>query len=75
MYFTILVYLLRTIQPTLTDYLEYRGDIFELFERTNQLTGPKTDREQEVKDKHIEWYDVDYLKRTSWNYSSFKIYI
>ncbi len=41
-------------QPTLTDYLEYRGDIFELFERTNQLTGPKTDREQEVKDKHIE---------------------
>ncbi len=42
------------IQPTLTDYLEYRGDIFELFERTNQLTGPKTDREQEVKDKHIE---------------------
>lgn len=51
------------IQPTLTDYLEYRGDIFELFERTNQLTGPKTDREQEVKDKHIEWYDVDYLKK------------
>lgn len=50
------------IQPTLTDYLEYRGDIFELFERTNQLTGPKTDREQAVKDKHIEWYDVDYLK-------------
>lgn len=50
-------------QPTLTDYLEYRGDIFELFERTNQLTGPKTDREQEVKDKHIEWYDVDYLKK------------
>ena len=49
-------------QPTLTDYLEYRGDIFELFERTNQLTGPKTDREQAVKDKHIEWYDVDYLK-------------
>ena len=42
------------IQPTLTDYLEYRGDIFELFERTNQLTGPKTDREQAVKDKHIE---------------------
>lgn len=41
-------------QPTLTDYLEYRGDIFELFERTNQLTGPKTDREQAVKDKHIE---------------------
>lgn len=50
------------IQPTLTDYLEYRGDIFELFERTNQLTGPKTHREQAVKDKHIEWYDVDYLK-------------
>ena len=49
-------------QPTLTDYLEYRGDIFELFERTNQLTGPKTHREQAVKDKHIEWYDVDYLK-------------
>ena len=49
-------------QPTLTDYLEYRGDIFELFERTNQLTGPKTDREQAIKDKHIEWYDVDYLK-------------
>lgn len=49
-------------QPTLTDYLEYRGDIFELFERTNQLTGPKTEREQEVKDKHIDWYDVDYLK-------------
>ena len=53
MNFTILVYLIDG-QPTLTDYLEYRGDIFELFERTNQLTGPKTDREQEVKDKHID---------------------
>lgn len=49
------------LQPTLTEYFEYRGDIFELFERTNQITSPKIDREQKVKKDHLYWFDTDYL--------------
>lgn len=48
-------------QPELTTYFEYRGDIFEYFERLNQIERPKIDREQEVKEKHIDWFETKFI--------------
>jgi hypothetical protein len=48
-------------QPSLTEYIEYKGNIFELYERLSQYVKTKVTREQEVKTKYISWFDIDFL--------------
>jgi hypothetical protein len=42
------------IQPPLTEFMEYKGNIFELYERLTQYTKNKVVREQEVKSKYLD---------------------
>lgn len=51
-------------QPDLTEYMEYKGNIFELYERITQYTKAKIIREQEVKTKYLDWFDPDFLTIT-----------
>lgn len=48
-------------QPSLTEYLEYKGNIFELFERLNQLTSFRISEEQKVKTKYIDLFHTNFL--------------
>lgn len=48
-------------QPELTEFMEYRGNIFELYERLTQYTKNKVVREQEVKSKYLEWFEPDFV--------------
>lgn len=48
-------------QPSLTEYMEYKGNIFELYERLTQYTKDKVVREQEVKSKYLNWFDPLFL--------------
>jgi hypothetical protein len=48
-------------QPHLTEYMEYRGNIFELYERLTQYTKNKIVREQEVKYRYLNWFDPNFL--------------
>lgn len=49
------------VQPPLTEYMEYKGNIFELYERLTQYTKNKVVREQEVKSKYLDWFDPLFL--------------
>lgn len=48
-------------QPILTEYMEYKGNIFELYERLTQYTKAKVIREQEVKTKYLDWFEHTFL--------------
>lgn len=48
-------------QPDLTEYMEYKGNIFELYERLTQYTKEKVVREQVVKSKYLNWFDPSFL--------------
>jgi len=41
--------------------MEYKGNIFELYERLTQYTKEKVVREQEVKSKYLNWFDPLFL--------------
>ena len=48
-------------QPQLTEFMEYRGNIFELYERLTQYTKDKVSREQDVKSKYLDWFDPNFI--------------
>jgi len=48
-------------QPELTEFMEYRGNIFELYERLTQYTKDKVVREQDVKTRYLDWFDPNFV--------------
>jgi len=48
-------------QPQLTEYIEYKGNIFELYERLTQYIKNKIIREQDIKTKYINWFNEGFL--------------
>lgn len=49
-------------QPELTEYFEYKGNVFEIYQRLTQFTKARVIEEQKVKTKYVDWFDPDFLK-------------
>lgn len=50
-------------QPALTEYIDYKGNIFEFYQRLSKYIKEKIELEVNVKDKLLDWFDPNLFDK------------